>query len=81
MTNQQMPHAAHIAAPVSAAGVGMGGAEAAVLHTAGYLAVTAALALIVYARVGLTSLRRAWVNIDLIWTGLLLLTAVVTPFL
>jgi hypothetical protein len=79
MTNQQMPHAGHIAA--SAAGVGVGGAEAALLHTAGYLAVTAALALVVYTRIGLASLRSSWINIDVIWTVLLTLTAVATPFL
>ena len=79
MTNQQMPHAGHIAA--SAAGVGVGGAEAALLHTAGYLAVTAALALVVYTRIGLASLRSSWINIDVIWTVLLALTAVATPFL
>lgn len=79
MTNQQMPHSAHVVA--STAGLGMGGSEAALLHTAGYLAVTAALALLVYTRVGLGSLQRAWINIDLIWTALLVLTAVATPFL
>lgn len=81
MTNQQMPHAGHIAASASAAGVGVGGAEAALLHTAGYLAVTAALALVVYTRIGLASLRSSWINIDVIWTVLLTLTAVATPFL
>lgn len=77
MTNEQMHHAGHAAV----AGIRMGGAEAALLHTAGYLGVTAALAVVVYSRIGLAALRRSWINIDLIWTALLLLTAIATPFL
>jgi hypothetical protein len=33
------------------------------------LAVTAALALLVYQWVGLAVLRRGWVNVDLLWSG------------
>lgn len=80
-TNQQMAHAGHFATSASVATMGIGGAEAALLHTAGYLGVTATLAVVVFSRAGLGSLRRAWINIDLIWTALLLLTAVATPFL
>jgi hypothetical protein len=76
-TNEQMHHAGHAAV----AGIRMGGAEAALLHTAGYLGVTAALAVVVYSRTGLGALRRSWINIDLIWTALLMLTAIATPFL
>jgi len=82
-TNQQMQHTHHIATSASAsvAGMGIGGAEAALLHTVGYLAVTATLAVVVYSRTGLGALRRSWINIDLIWTVLLLLTAFATPFI
>lgn len=44
------------------------------VHTAAYLAVTALVAAIVYEKVGLAVLRRAWVNMDLVWSGALMLT-------
>jgi len=48
------------------------------VHTAGYLAVTALVAAIVYEKVGLAVLRKAWVNLDLIWSGALVLTGLLT---
>jgi hypothetical protein len=66
-------HAAHMAAVVSTPGV-----EAAVMatmvHTVGYLLVTGLLAVIVYERLGLTMLRRLWVNLDLVWALALIAT-------
>jgi hypothetical protein len=47
-------------------------------HTAGYLVVTALTAAVVYEKVGLAVLRTAWVNMDLIWAGALLLTGLLT---
>jgi hypothetical protein len=44
------------------------------IHTAGYLVVTALVAAIIYEKVGLAVLRKAWVNMDLIWAGALVLT-------
>ena len=38
------------------------------VHTAAMLIVTAAMAIAVYERVGLELLRRAWINVDLVWT-------------
>ena len=38
------------------------------LHTLAMLAVTAAIAIIVYEWLGLAMLRRAWINLDLIWS-------------
>ena len=46
------------------------------VHTAGYLLVTAVLAVVVYERAALHLVRRAWINFDLIWAGALLLTGV-----
>ena len=46
------------------------------VHTAGYLLVTAALAVVVYERAALHLLRRAWINIDLVWSAALVLTGV-----
>lgn len=49
-----------------------------VIHTLGYLAVTAALAVVVYEKLGLRVLRRAWVNVDAVWAGALVLAAAAT---
>ncbi|MBK8003764.1 MAG: hypothetical protein IPK12_07390 [Gemmatimonadetes bacterium] len=47
------------------------------IHTAGYLLVTGLLAVVVYHKLGLRLLRTAWVNLDLLWAGALVVTAVV----
>jgi hypothetical protein len=44
------------------------------IHTAGYLAVTALVAAIIYEKIGLAVLRQAWVNMDLLWAGALVFT-------
>jgi len=48
--------------PVATALLGIG------VHTAAMLIVTAAMAIAVYEWVGLELLRRAWINVDLVWT-------------
>ena len=48
------------------------------VHTTGYLVVTALVAAIIYEKVGLAVLRKAWVNMDLIWTGALVLAGLLT---
>ena len=57
---------------------GLGGVpswtSAVLVHTAGYLAVTGAVAWIVYEKLGLALLWKAWLNLDLIWTVALMLT-------
>ena len=50
------------------------------VHTISHLAIAAVIAWIVYDFVGLTILRRAWINLDLIWS-LTLLGAAVFLFL
>ena len=45
------------------------------VHTLGYLLVTGAIAFVVYEKVGLEVLRKAWVNLDLIWAVALIATA------
>jgi hypothetical protein len=47
------------------------------VHTAALLVVTAAIALVVYEWVGLSVLRTAWLNPDLIWTAALAATGLV----
>jgi hypothetical protein len=48
---------------------------AVLVHTLGYLFVTGLIAFVVYEKVGLEILRRAWVNLDLIWAVTLIATA------
>ena len=58
------------------------GASAAVIataiHTAGYLAVSTPVALIVFEKFGVALLRRAWFNLDLVWAIALVLAGVMT---
>jgi spore maturation protein SpmB len=74
------PHAGHVLAAgmsgASALGVG-----ATLMHTLGYLAMTALLAVIVYEKLGLRILRRAWINLNLIWAIVLIVTGLLTPLL
>jgi hypothetical protein len=70
-------HAGHGAATDSVATASM----AVAVHTAGYLVVTALVAAVVYEKVGLAVLRQAWVNVDLLWAGALLVTGLLTLIL
>ena len=49
-------------------------AASVVVHTIGYLLMTASLAILVYEKLGVAILRRAWFNIDLIWMSALMVT-------
>ena len=51
------------------------------LHTAGYLLVLGIVAAVVYRKLGLRMLRTMWFNIDLVWAGALIVTALVTPLI
>jgi len=53
------------------------GALMVIVHTAGYLAAMTAVALVVYRWVGVSFLRRAWVNVDVIWGVALILSGIV----
>jgi hypothetical protein len=55
-----------------------GGLAILVAHTAAMLVVMGALALAIYETVGLALLRRAWINLDLIWGAALILAGGVT---
>ena len=62
-----------------AAGSGpLAGLLATLVHAAGYLSVTAFTAWIVYEKLGVGLLRRAWINLDLIWAGALIATGFLT---
>lgn len=47
------------------------------VHTMGYLAATGLVAWVVYYKLGLALLRRAWLNLDLIWAAALLVTGLI----
>lgn len=53
---------------------GIGGVQATLMHTAGYLVVTAAVALLVFEKLGLAILRSAWFNLDFVWAVALIVT-------
>jgi hypothetical protein len=72
----QMATSGHI--HMSAAASPMAGLLATGVHTAGYLAVTGVIAWVVYRKVGLAILRKAWFNVDLVWAAVLVVTGVVT---
>ncbi|MCL6505592.1 MAG: hypothetical protein K6T59_01065 [Bryobacteraceae bacterium] len=48
------------------------------LLLAGYLAMTALTAWFVFAKLGVGLLRKAWVNLDLIWAAALITTGAAT---
>ena len=48
------------------------------VHVGAMLAVMAVVALLVYEKLGLTFLRRAWVNSDQFWAGAFIVAGVVT---
>ncbi len=56
------------------------GAVAVAVHTAAMIAVAAAVAVTVFEVVGVGILRRAWVNLDLLWAASLLVGAGATLF-
>ena len=66
-------HYAHAAVASPLAGLLASG-----VHTLGYLMVTGLVAWIVYRKLGLALLRRAWINLDLIWAAALIGTGIVT---
>ena len=71
-------HHGHTLAAVLPPLVDLAGILAAAVHTAGYLLVTGGVALLVYDRLGLRFLRKAWINVDLIWSVGLIATGLGT---
>jgi hypothetical protein len=63
---------------VSAAASPLTALLAAGVHTAAYLAVTGLVAWTVYSKFGLAILRTAWLNLNQVWAGALVVTAVIT---
>lgn len=71
-----MPASHAMMAPAPAAAI-----FATLLHAAGYLLVTAAVALLVFEKLGLGLLRKAWLNLDVVWAAALIATGVLTAML
>ncbi len=66
-------HTGHLGHDPSAAGDALLPTLAAVgLHSVAMLAVAGVVAVVVYQKLGVDVLRRAWVNLDLIWVGALM---------
>jgi hypothetical protein len=65
------------AMPLAAGFTGMDavGIAAPLIHTLGYLAITCLLAVVVYEKVGLGVLRRAWINVNVVWAGAMIVAA------
>jgi len=71
----------HTLASVSDQGFSVAASGVAVLvHVAAMLLVMGCVAVLVYDRWGLTVLRRAWVNLDLVWAGAFVVAGVLTLF-
>lgn len=73
-------HAQHLTSATLGSGEAVG-ALATLLHTTSYLAVTGAIAWLVYKKLGLRLLRSAWINLNQIWAAALIVTAVATALL
>jgi len=48
------------------------------VHTMGYLAITGLVAWVVYSKLGLALLRKAWINLHLIWAVALIISSAFT---
>jgi hypothetical protein len=59
------------------AGSAWTGVSATLVHTFGYLSVTACIAILVYRKFGLSLLRKGWFNLDLLWAGALIIAGCV----
>jgi hypothetical protein len=70
----QHGHTVAMASSIAPAEVEWSGLLAALTHSAGYLLMTGAIAVLVYERIGLGFLRRGWINLDLVWAIALVIT-------
>jgi hypothetical protein len=64
--------------PAAAATNALTAITATLVHGAGYLIVTAAAAWVVFTKVGVGILRKAWFNLDLVWAVALIATGILT---
>ncbi len=71
-------HATHGHAMSSTPGAWEPALQVAALHTIAYLVTSTVIAAVVYRWLGVRLLRTRWVNLDLVWAGALIVTAVVS---
>jgi len=71
-------HLSHLSPTASPLTGMLAGTLATGVHTFAYLAVTGLLAWVVYRKLGLALLRKAWLNFDLVWAAALVATGLVT---
>jgi hypothetical protein len=67
-------HLHHMVAATSGA---TDGALAVAIHTLSYLIAMTVAAWVVYRKLGLSLLRKAWLNVDWVWAGALVLTGLI----
>jgi hypothetical protein len=71
----------HALAMAESGGMGVPGSAVAItLHVAAMLAVMGGIALLVYDKVGVAVLKKAWINLDAVWAGAFVLAGVLTLF-
>ena len=73
---QHLPHA-----QAGSAGALSASLLATLIHTFGYLVVMGIVAFVVYEKLGLALLRKAWLNLDLVWSVVLMFTGCLTAIL
>jgi hypothetical protein len=77
-TSSPAGHAEHAATLVASAGLPLTELLAVAVHTAAMFLVMGAVGLLVYDRLGLGILRRAWINLDRLWAGALIVAGALT---
>jgi hypothetical protein len=70
-------HTGHVPATISMSGMPVAEAAAVGVHTLAMFMVMALLALVVYEKLGLAILRRAWFNLDQLWAGALIISGAI----
>jgi hypothetical protein len=70
-------HSAHLHATTTL----VSGLAATAVHSGSYLVVTAAIAWVVFHKLGVGLLRKAWINLDLIWASALIASGALTMLL
>jgi hypothetical protein len=71
----------HALTAAQSGGLGIPGSVLAVtLHVAAMLAVMGVVAVVVYDKLGVAVLKRAWINLDAVWAGAFVLAGVLTLF-
>src|SRR5436309_3166637 len=71
-----MGHAGHLAAAAATMNGPLPLLAAVGVHTTGHLLVALFIALLIYERLGLAILKRAWFNLDLLWVIALMISGV-----